>query len=92
MERSSRSHVFDELRRSNRAGRGAQPLRDRAHARAQRIVREQPFDRAAQLVRFVTVRVEPHAEAELVHALRVVVLIPEERQDESSASRSGRTP
>ena len=28
------------------------------------------------------VRVEAHAEAELVHALRVVVLIPEERQDD----------
>ena len=59
-----------------------QTLRERAHARTHRVVRKQPLDRAPQLVRFVAVRVEPQAEAELVHALRVVVLIPEERQDD----------
>ena len=57
-----------------------QPPRDRGEPVAQRAVREQPVQRAAQLVARVPVRRQADPEAELVHPLRVVVLVPEQRQ------------
>ena len=42
---------------------------------------EQVLDRADQLGRLMAVRVQPSTKAELVHALCVVVLIPEEGEN-----------
>ena len=53
---------------------------DRGHAAAEHLVREQPVDRAEQLAVLELVGREPDAETRLVDPLRVVVLIPEERQ------------
>ena len=60
--------------------RRADHLAVRRHPGAQGGVGEQPVDGAEQLVVGEVVGVEPHAEAELVHPLRVVVLVPEQRQ------------
>ena len=54
----------------------------RRGARASRASASDAVDRGEQLLRRVAVGVEPHAEARLLDALGVVVLVPEQRQDD----------
>ena len=73
-------HTLDQRRGEPGSGGSLQPLRDARRARLERTICEQPVDRARELVVREAVGVEAHAEAGLVDALRVVVLIPEDRQ------------
>ena len=75
-----RGQAFDQVGGADVAGRRLQLLCHHAMPRLQVGVGEQPPDRVGQLLVIEPVRVQPHAVAQLVHALRVVVLIPEQRQ------------
>ena len=72
--------LSDQVGGLNRAGPRVQPRRDALHARMQSVIAEQPLDGAVELGVAEGVGREAHAEAGLMHALRVIVLVPEQRQ------------
>src|SRR3954469_17823467 len=77
---AARGEPFDQLRPPNVAGIGLHRRRDVLHASGERLIGEQPIHRTGQLRRLPVIRRQSDAEAGLVQALRIVVLIPEQRQ------------
>src|SRR5919201_6106005 len=72
--------ALDRGGRSRRARAGVEPPGDRLQARTDGRVGQQPLDGVEQLPFLEVVGAQPDAKTGLLDALRVVVLIPEQRQ------------
>src|SRR2546425_6754998 len=76
-----RGDALDQVGRANRSPRGLEPDGHGPEASAEVRIREQAIDRIGQVGSLEVVRGESNAQAQLVDALGVVVLVPEQRQD-----------
>src|SRR5205807_8489208 len=76
------SHSLDQFGRPGRPGDSLETFGDPGQAALELVVAEEPVDHAAQLARLVVVGRQPDAGRQLLDPLGVVVLIPEEREDD----------
>src|SRR3990170_6296597 len=74
------TEILDQVRGHHLPVASADRLTLGGHPFPEQGVGDQPLDRLVHLSLIEPVRVEAHAVPELVHALRVVVLVPEQRQ------------
>src|SRR3954468_7200314 len=71
---------LDQFRAPHVPGLRLHGRRDVLHPRGERFISQQPVDRAGQLLRLPVIRGKADAERGLFQPLRVVVLVPEQRQ------------